>query len=181
MREISQDEFRVISERWNAAKAFFRAQPTWNHSNPTENDSWDWEDKAAATTADRHQFVGVATEEIEGMMMVATVPQSSGKLGHEDQPVLYIEYLESAPWNLPEYAGQKARYRRVGISLLAVAVEMSVAFGCEGRLALHALPNSRLFYEKAGFERIGFDESENLDWFERSGVTISQGAANGPA
>jgi hypothetical protein len=181
LREISQNGFRVAAEPWNAAKAFFRAQSTWRSSDIPENDSSDWQDKAATAPGDLHQLVGVATDEIQGMMMVALVPQPSRKLGREDQPVLYIEYLDIAPWNLPEYAGEHARYRRVGISLLAVAVEMGVVLGCERRLALRSLPNSRLFYEQVGFERIGFDESENLDWFELSGVTMGEGVSNGPA
>ncbi len=115
------------------------------------------------------------------MMMLAKTPELSRRKYHEHEHVLYIEYLESAPWNLPEYAGLETRYRGVGSSLLAAAVEISVEYGWEGRLALHSLGAAHGFYLKAGFENLGLDESENLDWFELAGVTIEEGVANGPA
>jgi hypothetical protein len=94
------------------------------------------------------------TDEIQGMMMLATVPQSSRKPGREGDPLTYIEYLESAPWNLPEYVGRNTRYRGVGFSLLNAAVAVSVELGCGGRLGLHSLPERVRFTRGPGFNEL---------------------------
>jgi histone acetyltransferase (RNA polymerase elongator complex component) len=175
---LSVAEFREIAESWAISKMRFRETIKRRGGNLPDNDSWNWEDKAATTTSDLHQFIAVGTDAVQGMMMLSTALQLSFIT---QGCLLYVEYLESAPWNLPEYAGSDARYRGVGSTLLAAAIEVSIAAGCAGRLALHSLPGSRGFYEKAGFERIRFDASENLDWYEFGGVKIEEGGSDGSA
>jgi GNAT superfamily N-acetyltransferase len=171
--EMRQNEFRRITQDWDRMKMKYREILRENGKTLPPNDTWNWEDKASSTTPDLHRFVGVATADgMQGMMMVAKTPEFSRKPYQQQTPVLYIEYIESAPWNLPEYAGVEARYRGVGSSLLAAAVDISIELGFRGRLALHSLGAARGFYVKSGFENLGLDESENLEWFELSGVTI---------
>jgi hypothetical protein len=59
----------------------------------------------------------------------------------------------------------------VGSAFLAAAVALSVDAGCAGRLALHSLEGATGFYRKAGFESLGLDAEENLEYFERAGVS----------
>jgi hypothetical protein len=107
-------------------------------------------------------------EEMQGLMMIGTLPVPS-RLSHEAAKcALYIEYLESAPWNLAEYVGSKVRYGNIGTTLLRCAIQASVDAGCGGSIALHALPNAETFYEKRRFENLGFDADEGYIYFELS-------------
>ena len=103
--------------------------------------------------------------------MLSSIPTPSRRRHQEGNNVLYIEYLETAPWNLPEYAGRNVLYRGIGSALLAAAVPLSVTADCNGRLALHSLQAARGFYEKAGFENLGLDPEENLEYFELAAVS----------
>ncbi len=167
------NELQAITQQWDQSKRRYREILKRSGASLPQNDAWNWKDKASATNPDLHQFIGVSTQnEMQGMMMLAKTPEFSRRKYHEHQHVLYVEYLESAPWNLPESAGIETRYRGVGSSLLAAAVDISIEYGWGGRLALHSLGAAHGFYLKAGFENLGLDESENLDWFELAGVSI---------
>jgi hypothetical protein len=82
-------------------------------------------------------------------------------------PLVYIAYVETAPWNIANLAGE-ARYAGVGRALIRAAVEASLAAGFEGRVGLHALPGAERFYRLGcrmadhGRQR----EMEGLRYFE---------------
>lgn len=66
---------------------------------------------------------------------------------HSGQPVVYVNFLESAPWNfrLPD---RTPRYRGVGLRLLQYAVSLSTDLGYDGRIGLISLPGAEAFYEQ---------------------------------
>lgn len=80
----------------------------------------------------RFRFVGITLGmEVQGLMATARALTPS-ELSPGKQ-ALYVEFLESAPWNLKEHP-DGVRYGRVGRSLLAAAVQMSLDAGLDGRV-----------------------------------------------
>ena len=63
-----------------------------------------------------------------------------------DLPVLSVEFLETAPWNLPAIVANP-RFRGAGQRLLWAAVRFSRERGHNCRVGLHSLPQSESFYE----------------------------------
>lgn len=92
-------------------------------------------------------------------------PSQKGK------PLVYVEYLEVAPWNRAEL-GAKPRLRGVGTVLLTAAVALSNNEDFKGRIGLHSLPQADAFYRKIGMTDLGPDPAyQNLRYFE---MTVEQ-------
>ena len=93
------------------------------------------------------------------------------------KPLVYIDFLEIAPWNwvVPEL-GRQGRFRSVGSMLFWRAVKQSEQEGFKGRVGLHALPQAEQFYERAcGMTSLGHDPSkENLSYFELTSEQASE-------
>jgi hypothetical protein len=95
--------------------------------------------------------------------------------------VLYLDYVEIAPWNVrvpldrAKPVVREPRFTRVGTSLLGEAVRMSFGATASGRVGLHSLPQSEDFYSRCGMTRIGPDPSYYdlvyFEYAEGAGVT----------
>lgn len=130
---------------------------------------WDWTKKGPdlkllASTG----FVVELDGATQGVMLTKTAPYVS--LLEKGKPLVYVDYLESAPWNwnIPEL-GQLSEFRGVGSALFYTAVAQSDEEGYHGRVGLHALPQAESFY--AGtvcrMTRIGPDPNkQNLPYYE---------------
>lgn len=134
---------------------------------PLEHSHWDWRSKADSVEAGYHMLVAVEVDdEIQGLMAVLRHPRV-GRLGQGY--VVYVDYLESAPWNLKSFV-EVPRYIGVGTVLMAEAVRISVEAGFEGRVGLHSLPQAEGFYEKCKLTQLGTDPSYyDLVYYEYSG------------
>lgn len=137
--------------------------------------TWNWINKTVGVAGSlAHEgFVLVCKGETQGMMRVdlnhtAILDAQRGK------PLVYIEFLEVAPWNQRSPFGLPRRYERVGSALLSAAARLSKKEGFGGRLALHSLPQSASFYQQLGaFEDLGPDQDyQSLRYFE---ATAEQG------
>lgn len=129
---------------------------------------WDWGRKSCKLRFLAYRCVGIECEgKCQGLLMV----QLSGKVARLDPDIghelVYIDYLESAPWNLammvdnPIFAG-------IGAVLMRSALQLSIEENFHGRLGLHALPQAETFY-RDDWEMIccGIDPSyENLPYYE---------------
>jgi hypothetical protein len=81
-------------------------------------------------------------------------------------PLVYVEYLASAPWNRrliedpPYFVG-------IGRALLMLARQRSAELGYGSRVGLHSLPESETFYHRQGMPDYGADpEKDGLVYFE---------------
>jgi hypothetical protein len=83
------------------------------------------------------------------------------------KPLVYVDYLEVAPWNRP-HLDRAPRLRGVGKALLTAAVVLSDHEGFKGRVGLHSLPQSDGFYrEHCGMTDTGPDATaQGLRYFE---------------
>ena len=88
------------------------------------------------------------------------------------KPLVYVDYLESAPWNWPiPVLSQAGEFRGVGAVLFFVAVKQSEQEGFHGRVGLHALPQAVPFYAGQSCRMTGLGNDPNklgLPYFELS-------------
>jgi hypothetical protein len=83
--------------------------------------------------------------------------------------VVYVDYVESAPWNLKGTV-VSPRFLGVGTVLIAEAVRLSLEMGLGGRVGLHSLPQAEPFYARCRMTRVGPDPSYyDLTYFEHAG------------
>ena len=150
--------------RQKALKRLSRKGAAW-----PEHWHWDWNQKAKKLDLLAYHCLGIEYEQtMQGLMMLSTVYKPSRLVEEEGKPVVYVDYLETAPWNLPQLT-EKPRFAAVGSSLLEAAIEFSRKEDCAGRLALHSLPQSEEFYRRYMTD-IGMDSVEgvSLKYFEMS-------------
>jgi GNAT superfamily N-acetyltransferase len=159
---VTREDFIHTDAKW---ANFKRSHARQSASLPDHHD-WNWGRKSIDADHE-HGFLALKFEgEIEGYLMFSSDPVPSRHYDNPGAPVLYVDYLETAPWNQRDYAGESARFWGVGVSLMSAAIEMSKELGCEGRLGLHSLESAKKFYMAQGFTNLGFDAVEQLDYLE---------------
>jgi hypothetical protein len=135
---------------------------------------WDWTTKAPELSVLANNFYGIRCEnKLQGLMKLQTVgPFCRCRLPEQvDKALVYVDYVEVAPWNLKTLAaalGEKPVYNAVGSRLVEAAVLKSKEEDCKGRVGLHSLPITELFYRKVcGMTPVGRDSAkQNLLWLE---------------
>ncbi|ARN83950.1 GNAT family N-acetyltransferase [Methylocystis bryophila] len=136
---------------------------------------WNWAEKTARVRGllAFRGFCVVAQGETQGLAQV-DLTKSSREPGQVGKPLVYLDYLEVAPWNRPEL-GAAPRLRGVGSALITAAVALSVEEGFKGRLGLHSLPQADDFYRKIPMTDLGQDSTyQSLRYFE---MTVEQARA----
>jgi hypothetical protein len=144
---------------------------------------WSWAYKAATLEESRLEASGdlrlfgiEAENEWQGLLCAMSEGYQT-RLGTPDQPLVYIDYLESAPWNWE--IGPIKRFgcfRGVGVQLMEAAVRWSMALGYNGRVGLHALPQAEGFYQgRCRMENLGVDVNyHDLCYFEFDESQVSR-------
>ena len=166
-RDYPSSQLEVIESQWAAAREQAAAAGLAAGLAPLEHSHWDWRNKADRVEGGRHMLVAVeCAGEAHGIMAVLRAPQP-GKLSGEQ--VVYVDYGESAPWNI-KGAAALPRFLGVGTILIAEAVRLSLEMGLGGRVGLHSLPQAEAFYNRCGMTRIGADaDYYDLSYFEFAG------------
>ena len=130
---------------------------------------WDWRRKVVALRGmlAAPGFSLVCDGVTQGMMIAETVKGRCRIDSQRGQHLVYVDYIESAPWNRPGLVDE-VRYRGVGSVLVRAAIALSDDLDFQGRLGLHSLPQADRFYaEKCGMTDLGHDAShQNLRYFE---------------
>ena len=95
------------------------------------------------------------------MMVALSTGKQCTHPQQKDLPLVYVDYIAAAPWNLGEFLkkmGYQPRYREVGRVLMTTAITLSRDLGYEGRIGLHSLPQTESFYENTcGMMPLGED------------------------
>jgi hypothetical protein len=156
-----------VQSSWNREREALVSRLIEMGHQPLEHLDWDWLNNVDGVEADNSMLVGVECDgEVQGLMSVLRGAQF---FRSPQQGMLYVDYLESAPWNL-KTAVSEPRYVGVGTILIAEAVRLSLELGLEGRVGLHSLKQAERFYrDKCRMIDFGEDaESSGLTYFEFS-------------
>ena len=133
---------------------------------------WSWQRKAGYVDLLAYHCFGVECDsEIQGLMLVNTTNAVSRATGHRGKPLVYVDYVEVAPWNAKALT-ESPRFGGVGARLIEAAVRYSIEEGFAGRVGLHSLPQSEDFYGRTcRMTRGEIDmKYEGLRWFEFTGL-----------
>lgn len=125
-------------------------------------------------------FSIICDDMTQGMMIVDTV-KCRGRINvQRGQDLVYVEFVESAPWNRAELF-DPPRYHGVGSILMAAAVSLSKELEFQGRLALHSLPQASAFYATTcGMTDLGIDSGhQGLRYFEMTSEQAHEFIAKG--
>jgi hypothetical protein len=172
--EITIEHFLEAQKKWRpvvleAAKKLFRSgmdelMPRHFH--------WDWTTKEADLRVLAFNFVGIRCQgELQGLMKLSLVGHVSRHPAEKGKPLVYVDYLETAPWNiksLMKALGKTPQFAAVGSRLIQAAAQKSVEEGFKGRIGLHSLSASERFYqETCGMTALERDiAKEHLMWYE---------------
>jgi hypothetical protein len=172
--EVTSDDFLVTQLEWRpvvveATRELVRLRapdlvPGHFH--------WDWTRKAAQLELLAVSFIAIRHGgSLQGLMKIETVGHACRLPEQAGKPLVYIDYLETAPWNvksLMKALDRPTRYGGVGSRLVEGAVRRSLAEEFRGRVGLHSLPTSERFYiEVCGMTPVGRDPAkQNLLWCE---------------
>jgi hypothetical protein len=133
---------------------------------------WDWTSKEADLRMLAYSFFGVSAKgRLQGLMKLESVGRVGRVSSQKGKPLIYVDYLETAPWNIRSLMlalGRNPEFGAVGTRLIEAAVRKSLDEGFKGRLALHSLSTSERFYlDVCGMTAVGRDAGkQNLLWCE---------------
>jgi hypothetical protein len=138
----------VAKTAWVIAFAYEQWEQAW-HKDGLPTPSFEWESIAAFRPNDPIIIIRTADGAIQALMQIrenCVVPCPLG----QRRPLVYVSFLEVAPWNQLRVKGR--RYRGLGQLLLRLACQRSQQLGHSGRIGLHALASAEPFYRKLGFD-----------------------------
>jgi hypothetical protein len=164
-RDYPPIELEFIESTWATARDQATEQGKSRGLASLEHSHWDWRNKVHSVEAGHHRLVAIEYQnQVQGIMAVLQAPKRSKLSG---DPLLYVDYLESAPWNLRS-GSEPPRYMGIGTVLIAEAVHLSLDTGLEGRIGLHSLPQAEAFYKsRCRMTELGQDvEYFDLTYFE---------------
>lgn len=117
---------------------------------------WNWADKASALQpyapgplSSFRPFGLSAEAKWQGILLACCVGHHA-KIGAPGRDLVYVDFVETAPWNwdVPQIE-QTRQLAGLGRQLLELAVQWSDDLGFRGRTGLHSLPQSDAFYRDA--------------------------------
>ncbi|TWU00391.1 hypothetical protein Pla108_13410 [Botrimarina colliarenosi] len=164
--EIEQ-EWRSVRDEIRQKLAVAGVQP--NGPGWPESLHWDWRDKVGKLNYLGTQGWAIRCEgRWQGAMLYDDTSHFAKDPADRGKPLVYIDYIESAPWNwLVDSIGQKGEFKSVGVRLFEPAVNHSMNEEYHGRVGLHALPTAEATYLAWGLEAFGPDPSFcQLSYFE---------------
>ena len=134
-----------------------------------QSSHWDWRKKVETLRGMLASpgFSIVCDGLTQGMMIVDTVKKRCRISSQKGKPLVYVEFVENAPWNRRKLC-DSPRYRGVGSILIRAAVELSEESEFRGRIGLHSLPQANSFYANTcGMTDLGVDpDYQGLCYFE---------------
>lgn len=155
---------------WVYRQRFSNALKDAQKPNPEHHHwSWKWKLQQEAERNAFFKYFGIICEgDPQGLLMLtygreykARLPEQQGRL------LLYIAYIESAPWNVRGYC-DTPRFVGIGKEFYKTAVRFSDRLGFDGRVGVHSLPTAEPFYENSCMmRRLGSDlDYQKLVYFE---------------
>jgi len=141
----------------NGSEEAKRALQAMGQSGP---ESRDWLMKAGWLSLASYRSLGVECEGVmQGLMLVVTDGHYARLAPEFGRPLVYVDYLQTAPWN-DQNLVDTPRFGAVGSRLLDGAVKLSVDLGYAGRIGLHSLPASEGFYRRLGVPAVEIERQD---------------------
>lgn len=164
---VSAPELIAVEAEWGKYRAGDKQSGNPAGKGIPEHNHWNWAEKSSDLRFTAYRCLGIECEgDVQGLILVSTLAASGRHKKHLGKPVLYVKYLESAPWNLSDYVGDERRFAGVGTQLIRIAISVSFEEEFRGRIALHSLPQSEGFYGRFMTD-LGVDPAvEGLRYFE---------------
>jgi hypothetical protein len=191
---LSLSEVIDSERRWRVVRLAMAAALDAAGADPGDGPQhlhWDWETKLAGVDGldvggplSPYRLMGIRLRGgviWQGLVLTTCIGHVE-RTGGRGRDVLYVKYLETAPWNLVvKELGQQGRYGGVGSQLLRACIALSRALELRGRLGLHALPQAERFYRgDCGMTDFGIDEDvEGLRYFEMTEDQATTFVTNG--
>jgi len=144
---------------------------------------WDWGAKSRKLQFLAYRCLGI---ECAGKWQGLLMGQLSGQVARLDpdkgKDLVFIDYLESAPWNLHTIVDTPL-YGGIGTLLMRAAVQLSYDEGFHGRIGLYALPQAEDFYrDDFGMHGCGPDGSnQDLPYYEMTREVAASFTSDLPA
>lgn len=131
---------------------------------------WNWGLKALQLRGLDKRGFGIRYDDAwQGLMLFSTALHRAQLPPDKGKHLLYVDYLETAPWNLKPFVAEP-KFGLIGTRLMESAVRQSAAEGFKGRVGLHSLPNDatqRFYSEVCGMTLVRCDRREgNLPYYE---------------
>ncbi len=150
--EVSDDGLRAADQSWVRIRYEAALDAIGSGARPARHTHWEWQDKTGPGRAGRH-ILGVEHDgEMQGLVALCLdkkcrLPVQMGL------PLVYVDYIETAPWNLKRYT-QQPRFRGCGPHLIGAAVGLSFKRGWAGRLVcgLTEMPPDVAYHDMRYFE-----------------------------
>jgi len=142
-----------------------------------EHAHWNWAVKTLRYAhLQGYRCLGIeANGKMQGLIMVSLSNHLARSDPDAGKPLVYVEFVETAPWNDRTLTDDPV-YKGVGRRLMQVVARLSVAESRDGRVGLHSLGQSKLFYTGAcGMTAFGPDpDSDDLEYFELTAVQAQE-------
>ncbi|MCE9556629.1 MAG: GNAT family N-acetyltransferase [Planctomycetes bacterium] len=170
---VRPEELTEVEHHWKPERVKIRHELIHHGIPPAhwpQSLHWNWLNKVPdLLLLEASGFIVEHQDAPQGVMLTKTASYVARL--DRGKPLVYIDYLESAPWNwnIPEL-GQSGQFRGIGSALLYVAIMQSKQEEFHGRVGLHALPQAESFYlDVCRMTTFGPDpHKQNLLYFELS-------------
>jgi hypothetical protein len=184
--ELPPEELIVAESQWSETRRDLRSalkrlevpKAKWPQSL-----HWSWAGKAEDLELLEAAGFGVKFEGIwQGVMLTKSATHMSLLSKTRGKPLIYVDFLEVAPWNWSiAEIGQLPKFKGIGSMLFREAILLSLEEGFGGRVGLHALPQADQFYQvHCAMETLGPDSAKRgLKYFELTGDGAQRFLAGG--
>lgn len=185
--QISEDNLKDWDDNWvpdrEEKKQELEDKEIPRHNWP-QSMHWKWREKLGhAQLVDlASASIAITADGVTQGMMTLKLTERSRLPQTEGQHLVYVDYLEIAPWNWSGFDFWQPKYQGIGSLLMRAAVWKSMDEGFKGRLGLHSLPQSQGFYTGiCGMENLGGDAAyQGLSYFEMTEEKAKQFYDGGP-
>lgn len=187
LSSISEKQLTDVEGEWKPAlydrfREFKRSGKPVAEWPGMQNAHWNWRQKVEQLQSllSHDGYCVICQDSTEGLMLIDTTSYRCRLPENDRRNLVYIDYVENAPWNRPELE-QVPRYRGIGSILVGAAIERSVAEEFKGRIGLHALPQAEAFYSATcGMTDLGLDTAkQGLRYYEMTAAQAEAFIAKG--
>lgn len=172
--DLSVEDLFLAERSWTVERASIMAELRRRgvpREDWPESLHWNWWKKAGDLRLLGTTQYGIFCEgRWQALLMAKTVPYTARLAPDKGKPLVYVDFVEAAPWNWKVPAiDQDREFLALGSTLLKAAVQQSLKEEFHGRVGLHALPKAETFYGGIGMTPLGADsQKQNLVYFEFS-------------